>query len=325
MDDLLEIARLGADEPPATAAELRPARDRLLTAIAAEQAAPPAPEWTSTPIRMAGSTPGAPRAPSRRRRILAVAGLTTAVAAGIAAALVLVPTASVGNHPPAATADAGQVLRQAAAVAARQPDLRPRPDQFVYLRVAGDGTTTRTWMSVDGTRDGVSERPGGRELMPGCRHGRQQVIKGDQVLPGVLEPCEPLPAYHRDLPTTPAAMLTWLSANTGGKPGDVNALGKGVLGLLEGSYVQPRSLAALYGALGRIPGMQAVPDAVDAAGRHGVGVGWRRDGAQLTLIFDPRTHVYLGSAYTAPGASTPTATSALLQVAVVARAGQLPR
>jgi hypothetical protein len=352
MDDLIEIARL-ADEPPPSAADLRPARERLLAAIAIERAipdrlgGPTAPEWTSTPYASAEADlttatvhAAGPRAPARDgtgpgrqrtgpgrhpRRILAVAGLTTAVAAGIAAALVLVPTAPIGNHPPGGTADAAQVLRLAAAAAASQPDLHPRPDQFVYLGVADGPGRRQQWLSVDGSRDGRIVGSGGTDVLPGCRDGHQPVMKGDKILPGVLEPCEPLPAYHRDLPTTPAALLAWLNAHAGGVPGDVNALGKSVLTMLEGSYVQPRSLAALYGALGRIPGMQAVPEAVDAAGRHGVGVGWRRDGSQLTLIFDPTSHVYLGSAYTAPGGSAPTAATALLRVAVVDRVGQIPR
>lgn len=374
MDDLSMIAELNRDEPLAGPAELAGARDRLLTAAAAEHLSRPAhpatgfttrltagitTDRTAGPASRAGSTSaGTPAAatargttdtggttgtggPShvaagaggtgrRRWRLAAAVGLTASVAAGIAAVLVLGPTAPIAGHAPVASADAREVLHQAAVAAVARPDLHPRPDQFVYLRTlnGGSGQAARTyqvWLSADGRRDGLIDNAGERMVLPGCSNGRQPVRdKQDRVIPGQTQECMASPGYRTDLPTTADAMLAWLQRNASGTPGDINAVGKDVLGLAGASYLPPRSLGALFEAASRLRGMQVIPDSTDAAGRHGVGVSWLKDGTRMTLIFDSRTHAFLGTSYAYGGQNGRplTATTALTRVAVVNRPGQ---
>ncbi|HVQ92251.1 MAG TPA: CU044_5270 family protein [Mycobacteriales bacterium] len=371
MDDLTLLTELNRDEPLAGPAELRPARDRLLAAAAAERPptglanlasqpaglanpstriANPSARIASSatslassadPRRLAAGTAGTTTAGSttaatsrRRWRLTAAAGVTVSVAAGIAAVLVLGPTAPIGGKPPVAQADARGVLHAAAVAAVRQPDLHPRPNQFIYLRTvdaeAGQPARTRqVWLSVDGRRDGlVDDRGGDRFVLPGCPNGRQpDRDKQDRVIPEQSHECVATPAYRTDLPTTADAMLAWLRQNAGGKPGDINALGKGILDLAGAAYLPPRSLGALFEAASRLDGMQVIPDVADGAGRHGVGVAWLRDGTRMTLIFDRNTHAFLGTRYTYKESSNgPDLASgtALTRVAVVNRPGQQP-
>ncbi|MFJ9653983.1 hypothetical protein [Streptomyces microflavus] len=51
----------------------------------------------------------------------------------------------------------------------------------------------------------------------------------------------------------------------------------------------PDTTAALYRAAALIPGVDIVPDAVDAAGRHGVAVARTHDGERIEWIFDEST------------------------------------
>lgn len=64
--------------------------------------------------------------------------------------------------------------------------------------------------------------------------------------------------------------------------------------LLSESIIPPKVNATLYRAAAKIPGV-VVPDSVDAAGRHGVGVA-RVDasGERDEWIFDKKSLTYLG-------------------------------
>ncbi|MFB8115519.1 MULTISPECIES: CU044_5270 family protein [unclassified Streptomyces] len=66
--------------------------------------------------------------------------------------------------------------------------------------------------------------------------------------------------------------------------------------LLRETLMPPRTAAALYKAAAKIPGVTVDPDAVDAAGRHGIGVARddTRAGWRTAWIFDPATLGYLG-------------------------------
>jgi hypothetical protein len=330
MDDLSMIAELNRDEPLAGPAELAGARDRLLAAAAAEPPGRHAHPPTGFAAAAVGTAAGA--GVRRRWRLAAAVGLTGSVAAGIAAVLVLGPTAPIAGHAPVASADAREVLHQAAVAAVARPDLHPRPDQFIYLRTinGGGGQATRTyqvWLSADGRRDGLVDNGGDRMVLPGCPNGRQPTRdKQDRVIPEQTQECVASPGYRNDLPTTADAMSTWLRRNASGTPGDINAVGKDVFGLAGASYLPPRSLGALFEAASRLRGMQVIPDATDATGRHGVGVSWLKDGMRMTLIFDRSTHAFLGTSYTygSEGGRPLIASTALTRVAVVNRPGQQP-
>ncbi|WP_309115331.1 CU044_5270 family protein [Saccharothrix sp.] len=276
MDDLKLVRDLADDTPLPTAADLAPARARLMTALAAEQS---------------------PR--TRRNRGFVLAGASTlAAAAAVAAVVTLAPVDVVGGPAPA-VAGAAEVLNQAAAKARTEPFVEPRPDQFLYARSAGGG---ESWLSVDGTRDGAVSGPDGLTPLPGCRDGVRAVYKGTAILPNLSEPCEPDPAYKRDLPTTADEMLAYLNATASGGPGNINARGKDVMNL-AGSLVKPDAKAALFEAAARVEGLEVVRNTQDTTGRPAVAIEWPAPVApgdkpqKTTLYFDPATYEYLGNTW----------------------------
>ncbi|MBE1492827.1 CU044_5270 family protein [Plantactinospora soyae] len=300
MDDLRLLQQAGREIPLATPDQLAPARDRLLAAM------------TTTP-----ATPTTIRREARRGWRFVFGGVAAAgVAAAIVSVLVLAPD-RVGGDLPAARADASQVLRNAAAAALRLPDATPRPDQFIYTRTQEGKETRESWLSVDGTRDGLvrtaSADGGSNSVLPGCRDGRAAVVKGDQVLPGRTEPCTLEPGYRSDLPTDAAAMGAYLTENRSGEPGSVNSAGKDVY-YFAGAYLRPRTRAALYEAAATVPGLRAVENVTDGAGRPGIGIAWPSTGrsGEMILVFEPESYAFLGVS----GAS------AVLDLAVVDKVGQ---
>lgn len=304
MDDLQLVRELRRDLPLLEPDELTPARARLAAAMDAERIDD---ERTRRSVRH--------RRPVRR---LMMAGWATAgVAAAIAAVLVLAPD-KIGGQVPAANTEAAQVLHNAATAALKLPDVEPRPDQFVYTKSRSGGSTQETWLSVDGTRDGLVRQTPTDELesypIPGCRDGRAATTKGGRMDPKRTEPCTPTPAYLPELPTDPDAMLDYLNENHSGESGDPNAMGKDVYELIARNYLRPQTRAALYQAAAKIPGLRAVPDVTDGAGRPGIGITWSSEGRTGVLVFDAYTYAFLGMADT----------SATLEAAVVNEAGQRP-
>jgi hypothetical protein len=258
-------------------------------------------EMTARPRRLSG------------RRLL-IGGLTTAgLASGLAAALVIFPTAGVGGNPPVARAGAAEILNRAATTAANQPDLRPRPDQFVYVESksrqaplsAGEGLPTqpglsthrRAWLSVSGKRAGLL-RNAGKPPIWLCDAGPNATGKEPKMLPKVdlTDPpidCHGVPAV-RNLPTDAGAMRSWLYRNSqGGNPPDVQAFVT-VGDTLRESYVSPAAKAAMFKATATIPGVTVTGNTVDLAGRKGVAVGQTWHGIRHELIFEAGTYRLLG-------------------------------
>ncbi|SCG75889.1 CU044_5270 family protein [Micromonospora coxensis] len=297
MDDLQLLRQLGAETPPATPETLSPARNRLMAA------ATPAP----TTIRR----------PTRRSWRGVLGGVAAAgVAAAVTSVLVLAPD-QFGGDAPAARADATQVLRSAATAALQVPDATPRADQFIYRRTQDGPSIHESWLSVDGTRDGlVRESAAGKRTetpVPGCRDGRAALVKGGEVLPGRTEPCTPEPAYRPDMPTDATAMRAYLATHGSGEPGSVNAAGKDVMYFAE-SYLRPASRAALYEAAAAVPGLRTVENVTDGAGRSGIGIAWpsTRGEGDIVLVFDAETYAFLGTS----------GTSSVQALTVVDKAGQ---
>lgn len=306
MDELRLLRELGDETPLPDEASLAPARAAFLAGLAGR------------------------RRP--RRRFALVGASAIGLAAAVAAAVTLLPTS-----PPAPTAPGGQaqststgaaapvtdavrLLNFAAEAARAEPAVNPRPDQFVYTRSSVDsngGAPLEIWLSVDGTRDGVLHDRGEQIPVPGCRDGKAVVVKGNQVLPGLTDDCEPQPAYRSDLPTDVDGMLAYLDANA--KPGNVDSYGKNLLSLMNEPMVPPAARAALYEAATRVPGLSVVPDARDAAGRPGLGITWppragsAPDVKPVVIVFDPTTYELLG-----------TTSYAIVARAVVDQPGQRP-
>lgn len=270
MDEMQLLRELGDATPLASAADLAPARARLTAATR----------------------------PHPRRRLAVYGVSVVGLAAAVFGVVALVPT---GNG---ASASADQILDRAAAAALDAPFVTPRPDQFVYLRTEGtDGSITEDWLSVDGTHEGILDNT----PVPGCRNGKQQVVRGNEPIPGVTEPCEPNPAYRPDLPTDANGMVAYLTKID---YGNVNSMGKDIEELFMMSYLRPQSRAALFEAATKIDGLTVDPDAEDVAGRPGIKISWNRNGYRGEFVIDAKTYTFLGSGG-----------SALLQMSIVDKAG----
>ena len=261
-----------------------------------------------------------PRQGNHARRTITV-GL--AAAAALAAAL-LVPTGMRGVGPTTAAADPITVLRQAAATARTQPDVTPRPDQFLYVKADG----SEMWLSIDGTHDGLQDTAGsGPVTMPGCRGGIAQQpgnYAGTQP-----QPCTPDPAYLPEAPTTAASMLAFLRSRYGAA--GANGIGKGVFELLQFHYLRPAARAAIFDALIRLPGLRIVRT-TPVAGRPTIGVTWSTTGPantpdlgqqSNTLIFDQASHRFITILTSGINGEQGGSEGPILP-AVVDRAGQRP-
>jgi hypothetical protein len=337
MNDLDLLRECAPDAPLLTGAELSEARDRVLTTIARGRAA-----------SASGVRP--PRAELRTglARRIAIGGVTVAAAAAITAGVL------VGTHrtPPAvvtvpAKLTAREVLEHAAAAVLKEPVVVPRDDQFVYTKLVGAGGQVElSWLSVDGTRNGLTEAPVNGKLQKsvqlGCVDGARKIrtpgrdgkpLKGGHKPipiktpvpmdgPVVTVPCTPERAFFPDMPTTAAAMGPYLERTQGIRLNDLNDLSKMVGFMLESDYILPAQRAALYRFLAATPGLTVESHVRDVSGRRGIGVVWHFYGSRAMNIFDPRTFAYLGM--TTWGEQGQMGGNALVQTAIVDEAGQVP-
>ena len=350
MNDLDLIRECAPEAPLLSSAELSDARHRVQTTIARSRAA-----------SARGVRP--PRAELRTgaARRIAIGGVTVAAAAAITAGVlagthrttpapVTAPTMHRTTPAPVtvpATLTAREVLEHAAAAALKEPVVVPRDDQFVYTKVVGPGgVVEQSWLSVDGTRNGLTESPVNgkvqKSVLLGCVNGERTYrlpgINGKPIKGGhkpiiakkpvpmdgplVTTPCTPELAFFPDMPTTAAAMGPYLERTQGVRLNDLNDLSKTVGFMLESDYILPAQRAALYRFLATTPGLTVDRHVRDVSGRPGIGVVWRFYGSKAMNIFDPRTFAYLGM--TTWGEQGQVGGAALVQTAVVDRAGELP-
>jgi hypothetical protein len=269
-------------------------------------------------------------------------GAPATAAAAIAAGLIAGNMANVAGNAPAppsasssagtgtpAPAGAGLVLQLAAQHADATAQLDARDDQFLYIeamevrtRLRGRNSDqvqiigpvrVRTWLSVDGTRDGlVSDAVDGDTRLSGCRNGlRAETIDRPDTTPMV--PCTPEPAYRlTPVPTDPDELLAYLydsegtgdhyvwilppGSRTGGvgvKLSEHQRAFQKLTGLLYQNH-SPALQAAALRAAARIPGVEVVRGVRDAAGRTGVAVARTEAGTREELVFDERTYAFLG-------------------------------
>ncbi|MFI6794795.1 CU044_5270 family protein [Streptosporangium canum] len=271
------------------------------------------------------------RRPLWRRPYTVMLAGALAVAAGVAVtATVTAPEQGVGGievvvaMPKIAPMSATEVLGRAARAAARN-DLAPRDDQFVkvesqtmYGSFSGMGTdaegnteaesrylyrTKRAiWQSANGKKDGALKI---EYLEPYAYPGwpiPQEAHKDRGTEWHRLPACGNTPDYMRTdyaslkkLPAEADGMRAHLyTGDRGGKSKD-EAAWTAAGDMLRENYMPAAQRAALFEALGTIPGVDVVQDAEDAAGRRGVGVG-RVDqtGVRADLIFDSETYELLG-------------------------------
>ena len=339
MNDLDLIRECAPEAPLLTLSELSAPRERVLAGVAQ------------------GRHSFRPAAAERRRakrhgpaRRIAIGGVTVAAAAAITAGVLA------GTHRTApavvtvpAKLTAREVLDRAAAAALKEPVVVPRDDQFVYTKVVGAGGQVElSWLSVDGTRDGLTESPANGKVQKtvqlGCANGVRKIrtpgrdgkplkhghghkpipLKSPVPMDGpiVTVPCTPERAFFPDMPTTTAAMGPYLERTQGVRLGDLNDLSKTVGFMLESDYILPAQRAALYRFLATTPGLTVKRHVRDVSGRPGIGVVWHFSGSKAMNIFGPRTFAYLGM--TTWGEQGQLGGDALVRTAIVDRAGELP-
>ncbi|MFK4268891.1 CU044_5270 family protein [Streptomyces milbemycinicus] len=220
-----------------------------------------------------------------------------------------------------------------------------RDDQYVYInsKVAFETQENggppkldplhrrEVWLSVDGSRDGLLREPGRAD---------------NENQPLDPEPAPGKPGYDRStsyrhlqtLPTDPGTMRKWIYATVERTRDPERSLDQDAFvlvgDLIGESLMPPKVSVALYRAAAEIPGVVVVPDAVDAAGRHGVAVARvdsGRSAIREELIFNQKTGEYLGERSVAledadgHRAGQVTGTAAILDRAVVDKLDQRPQ
>ncbi|WP_157247931.1 CU044_5270 family protein [Nonomuraea typhae] len=272
---------------------------------------------------------GRKRVTWRKPYTFAVAGaLALAVAAATAAFLPAgtepAPPRQNAAMPKIALMSAEQVLDRAAGAAAEELD--PRDDQYVLVesqtmytsQAFGEGgkedrwlyrTKRKIWLRADGKRD-AQGREGVLEIetldpvaypgwkIPKLAHDE----KGSEVMPlvycGGTGPWSKNYTALKQLPTDPEAMKAHLYKSfpaTGDKQQSPEyQVWDGASELLRESYMPPAQRAALFKALGTLPGITVTEDAEDAAGRKGYGVGVVYNGERSELVIDKENYTLLG-------------------------------
>jgi hypothetical protein len=259
----------------------------------------------------------APPAP-RRRRLPRPALVLPVASLALAGALAVTLTG--GGHGTAPTTGAAtatapgnsaSVTLDRIAAAAMETDATPVKDgQFVYVRsLVRENTGT-----FDGpVRLGAAHQ---REVWtsqnprPIARTGWIRDTGKGAVTPGQVVPIEstgPVPVgvdrptykWLASLPTDPGTLLQLLYSEITVEKGASKdqAVFETIGELLRSTIMPPANASALYKGVERIPGVTEIPDAVDAAGRHGIGIT-RKDPSAATRsewIFDRNTLAYLGS------------------------------
>ncbi|MFB7287600.1 CU044_5270 family protein [Actinacidiphila glaucinigra] len=331
-------------------------KERLMTRIHEDLAASPGPHAT------AATRPAARHNPFLRRMVLVP--LTAGVLAGALATGLFVfgdaEDAGTGGGPGTSaagpvlttrlgTADpegAARLLDTVSLAAAEAPAAPVGDGQYVYIESKTSaisvrhvhGTTSlassplhrrQTWQSRDGKDGWLIEPgttgPGGMTLAGTDEHG-------DEPEPTLNAPSHD---YLTALPTDPDVLLTKIYEETKGTGNGPDQEAFTTIGdLLIESYPPAELTAALYKAAAKIPGVVAVDDAVDAAGRHGVAVARLEEatGERTEWIFDRKTHVFLGERtvqaerdpYGVVPRGTVVSTSAVLTRSVVDGVKQLP-
>jgi hypothetical protein len=285
--DLTPFGRLRAADP---ARDTGDAVDRheLLATIVAQPVGPLAPAQRRTrPVR---------------RRLVAVAASVVVVGAGIAATATFL-----GDPTPTAQA---KVFAQAARNLADQPSLVPGPGQYYYRRSEGVGIagtisrrshTSRSvrfinerWIARDGSGRFVnrsSDAATGKFIEVFRQSFRPQESKINFGTTALTIP------QVQKLPTDPAALTARIESAFSHDNGQtwVSQEVELVVSLLRDAPVSPELGAALYQAVGRLPGIDVIGSRSDSLGRTGVAIGvadWI--GIRRELIIDPKTGRLLG-------------------------------
>ena len=292
--------------------EHMPLKERLTTGLRDD----PRRTWFRLPQLPWRPGPPRPPGPPWLAGIAAAAG-AAGLAAAVAAVSVSVLTDAVSH------VSAVQLLLKVARVAGRPQPVIVTSRQFAYFE----------GMVSFGSKGGPA--PAQTHLQQVWRpatdlcNGGLVIEYGQRYSLGVTRKCpdhgqlQANPTYPllRSLPTDPQALLATLrKVRYPGVPADEAAFS--AIGNIQESVVPPDVSAALYRAAALLPEISEKPSAYDPAGRPGVAVSFIIGGAEEQWIFDPDTLQLLDEAGFSNG--TLTGESAILNRAIVDRAGELP-
>lgn len=245
------------------------------------------------------------RAPRSRGRWGLVVG--AAMAAGAAVVVLALGFGSSDaplNTPPASAASV-ELLEKAALAAATTPQTKVRTGQYSYVKTVGhtsalsetkagdmrllrESEAMEQWTSVDGSERTLQRRDGSDSLLP--------------ETPGWGSLNAPTYDFLAALPTDPDALLEQIrddarknhGAGSDSTTGPDQEAFVTIGDLLRSGVVPPHTAASLYRAAALIPGVDVVPDVVDAAGRKGIAVARTHEGERTEWIFDKSTARLLG-------------------------------
>jgi len=245
------------------------------------------------------------RAPRSRERWRLVVG--AAMAAGAAVVVLTVDFGSSDpalNTPPASAASV-ELLEKAALAAATTPQTKVRTGQYSYVKTVGhtsalsetkagemqllrESGAMEQWTSVDGSERTLQRKDGSDSLLP--------------ETPGRGSLNAPTYDFLAALPTDPDALLEQIrddarknhGAGSGSTTGPDQEAFVTIGDLLRSGVTPPDTAASLYRAAALIPGVDVVPDVVDAAGRKGIAVARTHEGERTEWIFDKSTARLLG-------------------------------
>ena len=293
MNDLDLVRELRADVPSPTRERLAPGRARLLASI---------------------SRPSRPRCARRAILPVTAAAAAAAVAVAVASGALSGPaTRSTAVRPPAIRLTlTAHLLRTAAATVAKRPVMRPGPHQWFYTKfVEHDygqpAQSKENWETFDGRRTAYFQN--GQLIV----HKTLGVFGGGGSTPlGEYNAnATPQTAYNAlaSLPSNPKALLAVIAkqvAKVGPSvaPGSVVSLyaptGRDEL---EFDYLAqllwnsatgdpPAAEAAVFRALGAIPGVSSQRGITDVVGRPAIGLS--DNGGKTQLLLDPQTYQVIG-------------------------------
>lgn len=277
------------------------------------------------------------QAPGRRRVAVPLsAAAAVLVATGITAAVAMHSPATGG--PAAAGANVTQRLDDIAQVAAVHSNVSVGKDQYLYTRIVeagsemtlnADGVYTAGPLPAVSTRDTWSPQDPTKKGL--FREGHETTV----INPELGGPSTDQLTYAQiaTLPTDPATLLKQVTASLPDSYRDDQDHGAftDLLGYLQ-EAPPPAVAQAIYRAAAMIPGVHLREDAVDALGRHGVGLSHDETRGNLRdeYIVDPDSARYLGQDQyvirdgAGGRAGQHIATEALLQTGVVDRIGRRP-
>ncbi|MEU6766097.1 CU044_5270 family protein [Streptomyces sp. NPDC046853] len=272
------------------------------------------------------AAPAPAPAVSPRRRFLRPAVMMPATAALAAAGILIaaIPSDDADGvrdmgAGKGATAGAAVTLGRIANASLKADTPRVKASQFVYIRSVVqsnegelDGPVKlsapykqQMWMSQDPapvTNIGMSRESGKGASMPGQDVPIEASAADGSDDSGAIPEGPDRPTYNwlASLPTDPDALLKKLYAETRvveGEETKAQAVFDKIGDLLGSTIMPSENAAAFYKVVAKLPGVTEVPDAVDAAGRHGIGItldesSWA---TREVWIFDKKSFEYLGS------------------------------